>query len=45
MGLDYIKNPAIFPTDEIIKVCENQIYLGEEIGQVIQDSWTRILAS
>lgn len=45
MGLDYIKNPAIFPTDEIIQVCENQIYLGEEIGQVIQDSWTRILAS
>jgi|TARA_B110000438_G_scaffold252075_1_gene256885 spermidine/putrescine transport system substrate-binding protein len=45
MGKDYTNNPAIFPTNKIVKVCENQIYLGEEIGQVIQDTWTRILAS
>ncbi|NDD48444.1 MAG: spermidine/putrescine ABC transporter substrate-binding protein [Alphaproteobacteria bacterium] len=45
MDEEYTSNPAIFPSDETVKLCENQIYLGEDVGQMIQDTWTRILAS
>ena len=44
MGDNYIKNPAIFPNKETLNLCENQVYLGEDMAKVIQDTWTRVLA-
>tara|TARA_B100000900_G_scaffold412486_1_gene434394 strand:+ start:1950 stop:3020 length:1071 start_codon:yes stop_codon:yes gene_type:complete len=45
MGDEYKSNPAIFPPDETVKLCENMLYQGEEVSRMIQDTWTRILAS
>ena len=45
MSEEYRNNPAIFPSDEIIAKCEPGLYLGEERVRLINDAWTRILAS
>ena len=45
MDDEYKSNPAIFPADETVKLCENMLYQGEEVSRMIQDTWTRILAS
>lgn len=42
---DYKDNPAIFPSSEIIAKCEPGLYQGEERVRIINDAWTRILAS
>jgi len=42
---EYRNNPAIFPSDEIIAKSEPGLYLGEERVRMINDAWTRILAS
>ena len=45
MDDEYKSNPAIFTEDESVKLCENMLYQGEEVSRMIQDTWTRILAS
>ena len=45
MDDEYKSNPAIFPPDETVKLCENMLYQGEEVSRMIQATWTRILAS
>ena len=45
MGDDYNKNPAIFPPDEVIATLEPALYLGEKRAQLIDEEWTRVLAS
>ena len=42
---DYTKNPAIFPTDQVIARCEAAIYQGEEVQRLYDESWTRVLAA
>ncbi len=42
---DYNNNPAIFPTDEVIAICEPSLYLGQDHARVIDESWTRINAA
>ncbi len=41
----YTKNPAIFPTDEVIRASEASIYLGTEHTRLIDETWTRIQAA
>jgi len=45
MSDDYTKNPAIFPSDEIIAKCEPTIYTGEEGVRMRDEAWTRIQAA
>ena len=45
MDDNYKSNPAIFPPDETVRLCENMLYQGEEVSRMIQDTWTRVLAS
>ena len=45
MSPEYRDNPAIFPSDEIIAKSEPGLYLGEDRVRLINDAWTRILAS
>jgi spermidine/putrescine transport system substrate-binding protein len=42
---NYTQNPAIFPSDETIALCEAAIYLGEEGQRLRDETWTRILAA
>ena len=45
MSDEYNMNPAIFPSDEVISVCEPALYQGEEVQQLMDESYTRILAA
>lgn len=45
MSADYLENPAIFPTDEIIAKSESAKYLGEDINTFYSEALTRIRAS
>ena len=42
---DYTKNPAIFPSDQVIARCESAIYQGEEVQRLYDEAWTRVLAA
>ncbi len=42
---DYTKNPAIFPTDQVVKRCESAIYQGEDVQRLYDEAWTRVLAA
>ncbi len=41
----YHQNPAIFPPDEVMATLEPSLYLGEQRAQLIDEEWTRVLAS
>ena len=41
----YTENPLIFPPDDVLAKCEPGLYRGEEVVQLINDAWTRILAA
>ncbi len=41
----YNKNPAIFPSEDMMTMLEPSLYLGEERAQLIDEEWTRILAT
>ena len=45
MDEEYVNNPAIFPTDEIIAKSEPSIYLGEAAIRMRDEAWTRIQAA
>ena len=45
MDDDYRNNPAIFPTEETLKRCEEAIYLGEDGERMYEEAWTRIQAA
>ena len=45
MSDEYNNNPAIFPSDEVIASCEPALYLGEEVQQLLDEAWTRVLAA
>ena len=45
MSEEYRNNPAIFPTDEVVKRSEPSIYLGTEHTRLIDETWTRIQAA
>ena len=45
MDDSYNKNPAIFPPDDVLAQLEPSLYLGEERTQLIDEEWTRVLAS
>ncbi|MDB4128053.1 spermidine/putrescine ABC transporter substrate-binding protein, partial [Hyphomicrobiales bacterium] len=45
LGDDYNKNTSIFPEESVLDKCESQLYLGEDILKIIEDSWTRIRAA
>jgi spermidine/putrescine transport system substrate-binding protein len=45
MDEDYLNNPAIFPTDEIIAKSEASVYLGEGPIRLRDEAWTRIQAA
>lgn len=45
MDDSYNKNPAIFPPEEVLSNLEPSLYLGEERAQLIDEEWTRVLAS
>ena len=45
MDDSYNKNPAIFPPDDVLAQLEPSLYLGEERAQLIDEEWTRVLAS
>ena len=42
---EYKNNPAIFPTDDVIRISEPSIYLGNEHTRLIDETWTRIQAA
>jgi spermidine/putrescine transport system substrate-binding protein len=42
---EYNNNPAIFPPDSVIKVCEPFTYKGPEITRLYDETWTRINAA
>lgn len=44
MPADYLNNPAIFPSEDVIKVSENAKYLGEEATRIRNDALTRLRA-
>ncbi len=41
----YKDNPAIFPPDDVLKMCEPGLYLGEEATKVRDEIWTKIQAA
>ncbi len=45
MGDEYVNNPAIFPTAEVIAKCEPSVYSGEESIKLRDEAWTRIQAA
>ena len=45
MEAEYVENPSIFPTDEIIAKSEPSIYLGEDAIRLRDEAWTRIQAA
>jgi spermidine/putrescine transport system substrate-binding protein len=45
LGDDYNNNTSIFPEESVLEKCESQLYLGEDILKIIEDSWTRIRAA
>ena len=45
MSADYLENPAIFPTDEILAKSESAKYLGEEINTFYNEALTRVRAA
>lgn len=42
---EYRTNPAIFPSDDVLKVCESAKFPGQEIVQKIDATWTRVKAA
>ncbi len=42
LGADYLENPAVFPNDETIALCEPSVFPGQEIVRKIDEAWTRI---
>ena len=45
MSDDYLNNPTIFPSDEVLANCEFPLFLGQQHGQNIEAAWTRIEAA
>jgi spermidine/putrescine transport system substrate-binding protein len=45
MDAKYRDNPAIFPSDAVIKVCEPAIYTGEAFQRLVDEAWTRVNAA
>jgi spermidine/putrescine transport system substrate-binding protein len=45
MPKEYLDNPAIFPTAEIIAKCEPALYLGEDAQRIRDEIWTRVKAA
>jgi len=45
MPPEYVNNPAVFPSDEVIQRCEPPLYRGEEVVQLLDAAWTRIQAA
>ncbi len=45
MPPEYVNNPAIFPSDEVIARSEPPKYRGEEATRLLDIAWTRIQAS
>ncbi|CAN5453967.1 spermidine/putrescine ABC transporter substrate-binding protein [soil metagenome] len=45
MDKEYLENPAIFPSPEVLAKCEPSIYLGEDATKVRDEIWTRIQAA
>lgn len=45
MDDSYNQNPAIFPPDEVLANLEPSLYLGEAHSQLLDEEWTRVLAS
>jgi len=45
MAPEYVNNPAVFPTDEVIARCEPPRYRGEDVIQLLDAAWTRIQAA
>lgn len=45
MDDSYNKNPAIFPPNDVLEKLEPSLYLGEQRAQLIDEEWTRVLAS
>lgn len=45
MSDEYTKNPAIFPSDEVIAKCEPSIYVGEEAIRLRDEAWTKVQAA
>jgi spermidine/putrescine transport system substrate-binding protein len=42
---EYLNNPAIFPSDEVIAKCEPSIYVGEEGVRLRDEAWTKVQAA
>ena len=45
MSAEYVENPSIFPSDEIVAKSEPSIYLGEAAIRLRDEAWTRIQAA
>ncbi len=45
MPPEYVNNPAVFPSDEVIARCEPPLYRGEAVVQLRDAAWTRIQAA
>ena len=45
MKKEYLDNPAIFPSQEVLAKCEPAIYVGEEAVKLRDEAWTRIKAA
>ncbi len=42
---EYLNNPIIFPSDDILAKCESSTYLGEAATRLRDESWSRIQAA
>ena len=45
MSADYLSNPAIFPTDEVLDRSEVALYLGEDVNRLMNQGITRVRAA
>tara|TARA_B100000941_G_C28327676_1_gene459913 strand:- start:10 stop:789 length:780 start_codon:yes stop_codon:yes gene_type:complete len=45
LGDDYRNNPAIFPTDDVLRRSESSKYRGEAMQRLFDEAWTRISAA
>ena len=45
MAPEYVNNPAVFPSDDVISRSEPPRYRGEEVIQLLDAAWTRIQAA
>ncbi len=45
MSDEYQSNPAIFPTDDVLKRSESAKYRGEDTQRLFDEAWTRISAA